>query len=60
KKANKRLEETIAMAETSFIATHGPDQFKNICNRLVIIEKGKVFFDGAMDAGLLLYREMYN
>ncbi|MGT3356261.1 ABC transporter ATP-binding protein [Yersinia enterocolitica] len=60
KKANKKLEETIAMAETSFIATHGPDQFKNICNRLVIIEKGKVFFDGAMDAGLLLYREMYN
>lgn len=60
KKAKVKLMETIERADTSFIATHGPDDLKGICNRLLLIENGQIHFDGAFDEGVELYRSMYN
>ncbi|EGQ9613091.1 ABC transporter ATP-binding protein [Vibrio cholerae] len=60
KKANKKLMETIEQAQTAFIATHGPDEFKGICNRLIVIDKGTINFDGEFNEGLAHYRSMYN
>lgn len=60
KKANAKLQETIDHAETALIATHGPDEFKDICNRLVLIEKGQIAFDGDFTEGLDLYRSKHN
>jgi ABC-2 type transport system ATP-binding protein/lipopolysaccharide transport system ATP-binding protein len=59
KKANAKLQETIDHAETAFIATHGPDEFKDICNRLLLIEKGTIIFDGNFSEGLDLYRSKH-
>lgn len=56
KKATSKLYETIEHAETAFIATHGPDEFRDVCNRLLLIEKGRIIFDGNIDDGLSLYR----
>jgi ABC-2 type transport system ATP-binding protein len=56
KKATAKLHDTIDHAETAFIATHGPDEFKGLCNRIVLIEKGTIAFDGDFDEGLDLYR----
>ncbi|WP_070968030.1 ABC transporter ATP-binding protein [Vibrio sonorensis] len=60
KKANEKLTETIGLADTAFIATHGPDDFEDVCNRLIIIEKGKIYYDGSFKEGLELYRNMYS
>ncbi len=60
KKANAKLQETIDHAETAFIATHGPDEFKDICNRLVLIEKGAIAFDGDFAEGLDVYRSKHS
>jgi ABC-2 type transport system ATP-binding protein/lipopolysaccharide transport system ATP-binding protein len=58
KKANIKLLQTIDKAETAFIATHAPDGFRNICNRLLLMEKGKIKFDGDFDKGLDIYRSV--
>ena len=59
KKAEKKLNECILNSQTAFIATHGPDDFKDICNRLIIIENGHIFYDGNFDDGLQIYRDKY-
>lgn len=56
KRANERLREIIDDAQTAFIATHAPAELGNICNRLIIIEKARIAFDGDFDEGLALYR----
>lgn len=60
KKANKKLLDTINLAQVALIATHGPDELKDVCNRLIIIEKGHIYYDGEFGKGLKLYRDMYN
>lgn len=59
KKANDKLLQTIGDADTAFIATHGPNEFNDVCNRLLIIERGKIAFDGEFEDGLDRYRSMY-
>ncbi|EFL6449386.1 O97 family O-antigen ABC transporter ATP-binding protein Wzt [Escherichia coli] len=59
KKANAKLIETINVSSTAFIATHAPDQMQGICNRLVMIEKGQILFDGAFEEGVNFYRNSY-
>lgn len=60
KKANAKLLETINSSEAALIATHGPDELRKVCNRFIIIEKGKIFYDGEFNKGLDLYRSMYS
>lgn len=60
KKANAKLLQTIDDADTAFIATHGPNEFKEICNRFIIIEKGRIAFDGEFAEGLDLYRAKHS
>lgn len=60
KKATNKLYQTIDEAETAFIATHGPNEFREICNRFIIIEKGRIAFDGEFAEGLDLYRAKHS
>lgn len=57
KKARTKLHETIAGAKTALVATHGPDEFEGICNRTVVIEDGRIAFDGAFTEGVDFYRK---
>jgi ABC-2 type transport system ATP-binding protein len=60
KKANRKLLDTINSSDVALIATHGPDDLKDVCNRLIIIDKGKIHYDGDFNQGLTLYRNMYS
>ncbi|WP_157747596.1 ATP-binding cassette domain-containing protein [Cohaesibacter sp. ES.047] len=57
KKANSKLHETIAVSQTAFIATHGPDEFDGVCNRVLVIEEGRITFDGEFSKGVDFYRK---
>lgn len=59
KKAELKLKKIINDAETALIATHGPDDLKELCNRLVIIEEGKILYDGSFEEGIKYYRDRY-
>lgn len=59
KKANAKLMDTINISSTAFIATHAPDQMLGVCNRLVMIDKGQILFDGLFEEGVKFYRNCY-
>lgn len=59
KKATVRLKESIVQSETALIATHAPDGLQDVCNRLLIIDKGTLIYDGNFEEGVEHYRSIY-
>jgi len=59
KKATIKLRECINSSRTALIATHSPDELRGICNRLLIIENGQIFYDGDFEDGIKIYRSKY-
>tara|TARA_B100001248_G_scaffold262670_1_gene260716 strand:+ start:3533 stop:4258 length:726 start_codon:yes stop_codon:yes gene_type:complete len=60
KKASRKLKDSIIQSETAFIATHGPDDFRDICNRIIVVDQSKIVFDGKFDQGLSFYRNLFD
>ncbi|MDC0415203.1 ATP-binding cassette domain-containing protein [Gammaproteobacteria bacterium] len=57
KKATIKLRQCIESSDTAIISTHGPDDIKELCNKLIIIDKGQIVYDGDYEVGLKKYRE---
>lgn len=47
KKAERKMQDLVGQAEIIVIASHSPDLIKNVCNRAIVIERGRIVFDGS-------------
>jgi len=52
-----RLQSLLNHSNIFVIATHSMETVQRLCNRVVILEKGRVIFDGSVADGIDLYRQ---
>lgn len=57
-KAKRRLDTLMDSAKIMIIVSHDLDFIKNVCNRLVILDRGVQVFDGSVTDGLNMYHEL--
>ncbi len=57
-KAQVRLREFIERARTVVISTHSLGMAKELCTRGIVLEKGKVFFDGSSEDAIKEYTKL--
>lgn len=57
-KAKKRLDALMDAAKIMVIVSHDLDFVKNVCNRLIILERGRIVFNGSVGDGLDRYHEL--
>ena len=57
-KAQLRLREFIERARTVVISTHSLGMAKELCTRGIVLEKGKVFFDGSAEDSIKEYTKL--
>ncbi len=55
-KAEKRFHELIAQSSIVVLASHSNDVIKRICNKVILLEAGKVKYFGPADKGFSLYQ----
>lgn len=56
-KARKRFIELIENSELMVLATHDLGAARAFCNRVVVIDHGRLVFDGAVDDGIEYYKQ---
>lgn len=54
-----RVLDMIEKSGAVIFVSHSEDQLRRVCNRAVLIRKGKVAFDGPVEDGLKFYRETH-
>ncbi len=54
-KIAERMKKLIQNSGAVVFVSHSPDQVKELCNRVIILERGKIQFDGPVDEGLEIY-----
>jgi ABC-2 type transport system ATP-binding protein len=52
KKCLKKMEEVRTSGRTLFYVTHAPAQVRKMCTRAIVLEKGKLGFDGGVEEGI--------
>ena len=57
-KATGFIAQLITNSSTTLIATHSPIDFRNLCNKMVVIENGEISFHGDFDNGLEVYEKL--
>lgn len=57
KKAKQRMHEMRERTKTVIIVSHNPNQVREMCSRVVWLEKGQVIMDGMVDQVLPVYEE---
>jgi len=57
KKAFMRMENAIAATNILVLTTHAEETIKKFCNKIILLEKGKVSFFGEIRDGLLAYKQ---
>ena len=57
-KAQKRVFELVEKAQILFLATHDLGAAKEFCNRGMVLDQGKMIYDGPVDCAITAYREM--
>jgi lipopolysaccharide transport system ATP-binding protein len=56
RKARRHLDQFIEQAGTLVLASHSEDLLRRYCSRGVILERGRVRYDGSLYRALQLYR----
>lgn len=54
-KAKQRLDELMTAAKIMVVVSHDLSFISSICNRLIVLDHGKIIFDGSVDGGLARY-----
>ncbi len=57
-KVSKRIKKLIDQSSAIIFVSHIEHQLKELCNRIIIIDKNSILFDGEIEAGLSLYSEL--
>lgn len=55
RKAQKRLDEFSASGKTMIVVSHWIDFVRRNCDRVLVLKKGKIIFDGKLEKGLKEY-----
>ena len=58
RKCMARIAERMAAGTTLVLVSHDPSAIERICRRVVVLDDGKVAFDGATADGLLFYHRL--
>lgn len=56
-KARQRMQDRVGSSRLLVLASHSPDLLKRVCNRGVVLDGGRVSFDGSVDDALRFYNE---
>jgi ABC-type polysaccharide/polyol phosphate transport system ATPase subunit len=54
-KCLKKIYELHAQGRTIILVSHDPEQIKRLCSRCIVIEKGRLIYDGVADKGTEAY-----
>lgn len=57
KKANQRMTEMRERTKTVILVSHSPDQIRELCSRIIWLDKGRIIRDGPVDTVLPEYEE---
>ena len=60
KKCITKIKEIYESGKSIILVTHSPELIKSFCNRCILIDAGKVVFDGDPGEGGQLYKELFN
>ena len=52
RKCKKRMDEIVASGVTMFYVSHAPGSVRNLCNRVLVMENGRLGFDGDVEEGI--------
>jgi ABC-type polysaccharide/polyol phosphate transport system ATPase subunit len=55
-KISARMRDTIQRSGLVLFVSHSEEQVRRLCNRLLLIEAGRLVFDGGVEEGLRRYR----
>lgn len=58
RKAEDRLNGLIERIKVLVLATHAPDVVRHTCNRAIVMDQGRIAFDGAVEEALAFYHHM--
>lgn len=56
KKMNKRILDIIHRSGAVLFVSHNPEQVRQSCNRVLVLHKNKIAYDGPVEKGLAFYR----
>lgn len=59
-RATRRLEELIARSGILVLASHSTEAVKRFCTRGIVMEQGRMMFDGPVEEALHAYKELHN
>jgi len=57
-KASARMKEFIRRSGTLVLASHNEQTLKEFCNKVLVLEKGRIVFSGSIPDGLAYYRKL--
>ena len=52
RKCKRRMDEIVASGVTMFYVSHAPGSVRNLCNRVLVMESGRLGFDGDVEEGI--------
>jgi ABC-type polysaccharide/polyol phosphate transport system ATPase subunit len=55
-KISARIFQMIQQSGAVIFVSHSPDQIERVCNRVLLLDRGEIQFDGAVDEALQRYR----
>jgi ABC-type polysaccharide/polyol phosphate transport system ATPase subunit len=58
RKCLRRISEQITRGTTLMLVSHDPGAIERVCERLVVLEEGRIAFDGPVAEGLLFYHRL--
>ncbi len=58
RKCLRRISERMATGTTLVLVSHDPTTIERVCQRVVVLDRGRVAFDGPVTEGLLHYHRM--
>lgn len=58
RKCLARISEQMEAGATLVLVSHDPSAIERVCERVVVLDRGRVAFDGAVAEGLLFYHRM--
>lgn len=59
-KMHQRMMNLASQAKAVIFVSHQEDQIRSFCNRVVVLDKGNVVYDGEVGAGLQFYSERHS
>ncbi len=60
RKMTVRLRRFIDEAGATLFVSHSPSHVRAVCNRVIVLDRSKLVFDGGVEAGIAAYQALYD